>query len=382
MSTLSSLRPLTLAVSAALLAAFAVPTVAHAQSGSGYGDVGSDSMRARRAKRLKELGKGEETRKQEEAEALYPQATRESPEARSKGKGLKALQAVQESFEKQDNAAVIAQADAIGANADATAYEKSFAWQLAGNAAADLGDDAKAAGYFKKALDANGLDNNSHYQVMYNLAVVQFGLDRHADALATLDRFLAETKSDKPEHQAFRAGILANSGQGDAAAAIYAEQLAKNPDDMKLRMNAVAAYQAADQFDKANALLADAQQKGLLTEPGQYRALYVGYINDDKDREALAVIDDGVAKGVLQPSPELAKDLMVLAQKAYYAGSDMDAVDLYKRAAPMAADGEAWLNLALILSDQGKTAEAKAAAQSALDKGVKKPEEARRILGQ
>lgn len=380
MTSLSNLRPLTLAVAAALLAAFAVPTTSFAQSG--YGDVGSDSMRARRAKRLKELGKGEDTKQQQEAAALYPQATRESPEAKSKGKGLKALQALQESFEKQDNAAVITQADAIGADADSTAYEKAFAWQLAGNAAADLGDEAKAADYFKKAVDADGLDNNSHYQVMYNLAVVQFGLDRHADALATLDRFLAETKSDKPEHQAFRAGILANSGQGDAAAAIYAEQLAKNPDDMKLRMNAVAAYQAADQFDKANALLAEAQQKGLLDDPSQYRALYVGYINADKDKEALAVIDDGIAKGVVQPSPDLAKDLMVLAQKAYYAGSDLDAVALYKRAAPMAADGEAWLNLAMILEDQGKTAEAKAAAQSALDKGVKKPEDARRILGQ
>ena len=381
MTSLSSLRPLTLAVAAALLAMFALPTTSYAQSG--YGEVGSDSMRARRAKRLKELGKGEETKQQQqEAAALYPLATRESPEAKSKGKGLKALQALQESFEKQDSAAVIAQADAIGADAEASAYEKSFAWQLAGNAAADLGDEAKAADYFKKALDANGLDNNSHYQVMYNLAVVQFGLDRHADALATLDRFLAETKSDKPEHQAFRAGILANSGQGDAAAAIYAEQLARNPDDMKLRMNAVAAYQAADQFDKANALLAEAQQKGLLTDPNQYRALYVGYINADKDKEALAVIDDGNAKGVVQPSPDLAKDLMVLAQKAYYAGSDMDAVALYKRAAPMAADGEAWLNLAMILEDQGKTAEAKAAAQSALDKGVKKPDDARRILGQ
>ena len=381
MTSLSSIRPLTVAVAAALLAALAVPvTTAHAQSG--YGEVGSDSMRARRAKRLKELGKGEEAKQQAEAAALYPAATRESPEAKAKGDGLKALQALQESFEKQDNTAVIAQAEAIGADADAGAYEKAFAWQLAGNASADLGDEAKAADYFKRAIDANGLDNNSHYQVMYNLAVVQFGLDRHADALATLDRFLAETKSDKPEYQAFRAGILANSGQGDAAAQIYADQLAKNPDDMKLRMNAVAAYQAADQFDKANALLAEAQQKGLLTESNQYRALYIGYINDDKDKEALAVIDDGVAKGVIQSSPELAKDLMVLAQKAYYAGSDADAVALYRRAAPMAADGEAYLNLAKILQDQGKAAEASAAAQSALDKGVKEPAEARSILGQ
>ena len=46
----------------------------------------------------------------------------------------------------------------------------------------------------------------------------------------------------------------------------------------------------------------------------------------------------------------------------------------------MAADGEAYLNMAKILRDQGKTGEAKAAAQKALDKGVKKPAEAKEIL--
>jgi tetratricopeptide (TPR) repeat protein len=378
MISVPTVRPLTLALASALAAAFAIPA-APAFAQSGYGDVGGSSMRAQRAKRLKELGKAEDEKAPEEA-ALYPEATRESPEAKSKGKGLKALQALQESFEKQDNAAVVAQADAIGASAEATAYEKAFAWQLAGNAAATMGDDARAATYFKQALDADGLDNNSHYTVMYNLAVTQFGLGQHAEALATLDRFLAETKSGKPEHQQFRAGIMASMGKGDEAAAIYEAQLAQNPDDMKLRMNAVAAYQAADQFDKATALLAEAQQKGLLVEPDHYRALYVGYINDEKDKEALAVIDDGIAKGVLQPNPQLAKDLMVLGQRAYYNGSDMDAIALYRRAAPMAADGEAYLNLAMILRDQGKTAEAKAAAQSALDKGVKNPDDAKRIL--
>lgn len=370
------LRPLTLAIAAALLAAFAAPAFAQQD----YGKAGGDSLRAQRDKRMKELGKGKEQAQQEEARpALFPLATRPSPQAKAKGKGLKALQDLQKAFDAQDNAGVIAKADAIGAS-DASAYEKSFAYQLAGNAAADLGDDARPAAYFKQALDANGLENDSHYQVMFNLAVVQFGLDRFPDALATLDRFLAETRSDKPEHQALRAGILASMGRNDEAARIYTEQLARHPDDMRVRMNAVAAYQQADQFDKANALLADALQKGLLTEPNQYRALYAGYINDDKGKEALAVIDDGLAKGVIKPGPELAKDYMVLAQKAYYDGNDKDAVALYKRAAPIAADGTAWLNLAKILSDQGKTAEAKAAAQSALDKGVKKPEEAQRIL--
>ena len=371
----SSLRPLTLAVATALLAAFSLPAFAQ----EGYGKVGGDSAREQRAKRLKELGR-DQAKKEEARPALYPNATRESPEAKAKGKGLKALQDLQKAYEAQDNANVIAKADAIIAG-DGNAYEKAFAYQLAGNAAADLGDEPKAAEYFQKSLETNGLENDSHYQVMFNLAVVQFGLKRFPEALATLDKFIAETKSEQPEHQALRAGVLANMGRGDEASKIYADQLAKNPDDMKVLMNAVAAYQQADQFDKANALLADAQKRGLLTEPNQYRALYVGYINDDKNKEALAVIDDGIAKGVIKPSPELAKDYMVLAQKAYYNGSDMDAIALYKRAASIATDGEAALNLAKILEGQGKMAEAKAAAQLAIDKGVKKPDEAKRILG-
>jgi tetratricopeptide (TPR) repeat protein len=372
----SPLRPLTLAIAASLVAAFAAPVLAQQD----YGTTG-DSARAQRAKRLKELGKGEEQAKKQDAQpALFPEATRPSPEAKAKGKGLKMLQDLQKAFEQQDNAGVIAKAEQIGAG-DGNAYEKAFAYQLAGNAAADLGDEAKSAEYFKKALDANGLDNDSHYQVMYNLAVVQYGQDQFPAALATLDRFLAETRSDKPEYQSLRAGILANLGRSDDAAKIYGELLAKHPQDMKIRMNAVAAYQQADQFDKANALLADAQKQGLLTEANQYRALYIGYINDDKNKEALAVIEDGIAKGVIKLDPELAKDFAVLAQKAYYNGSDADAVALYKRAASISADGEASLNLAKILNDQGKKAEAKAAAQAALDKGVKKPEDARRILG-
>ena len=46
----------------------------------------------------------------------------------------------------------------------------------------------------------------------------------------------------------------------------------------------------------------------------------------------------------------------------------------------MAADGEAYLNLAKVLDYTGKKAEAKEAAKQALAKGVKKPEDANRIL--
>ncbi len=367
-------RSMSLALFAALSVMLAAPVMAQQDYG-----VGAQSMRAKRDAARAKAGKQDQAA--EIVPALYPGTTRAEPEAKATGKSLMALQALQEAYQKQDYTTALVKAEALAAS-DAGTYEKSFANQIAGSAAAELSDDAKAAAYFQKAIAANGLDNNNHYTTMHNLVAVQFGLEQYAQALTTLDRFLAETRSDKAEDQALRAGILANLGRNDEAARIYAEQMAKHPNDPKIMMNAVAAYQQAKQFDKANALLADAQQKGLLTEPNQYRALYVGYINAEKNAEALAVIDDGLAKGVIKPGPELAKDYMVLAQKAYYVGSDNDAIDLYKRAASMAVDGEAHLNLAKILADQGKTAEARAAAQQALDKGVKTPAEAKRILGQ
>ena len=370
----SHLRPLTLAVVAALSLAVIAPVAAQ--------DVGSGSMREQRAKRLKELGRDQDTKKaQEETAPLFPNATRQSPEAKAKGQGLKDLQELQALYEKQDSAGVIAKAEQVASRGDASPYEKAFAYQLAGTSAADLNDQAKAADYFKKAIDANGLENNSHFQVMYNLAVVQFGEQKYAEALATLDRFLGETKADKPEYQSLRAGILGGMGRNAEAAKVFEDLMAKNPDDKRILMNAVSSYQQAEQFDKANALLEGAYKRGQLTDAKELRALYVGYMNAERWKDALAVIDDGMAKGILVASPELAKDLMVLAQNAYYTGSDNDAIALYRKAAPMATDGEAYLNLAKILRDQGKTADAKSAAQQALDKGVKRPEEAKQIIG-
>lgn len=373
----SSHRPLTAAI--ATILAFAVLTpVAHAQQ-----QASSPTMREQRAKRMAELGKGKEEAKQSEDKdkpVQYPNATRTAPDAKSGGKMVKNLQALQAQFEKQDMAGVIAKAEEIVAMPAANAYDKSFAYSLAGNAAADQDDQAKAAEYFRKAVEANGLDNDSHYATMYNQSVIQFGLEKYADALNTMDRFLAETKSDKPEHQSFRAGILANLGRNDEAAAIYKALIEKNPADKRLLMNAVAALQNADKFDQANVLLEDAYKRGMLTESRELRSLYIGYMNASRWDDTQKVIEDGVAKGVLQPGPDLARDYQVLAQNAYAEDKIALALDLYGKAAPMAADGEAYLNLAKVLEYSGKKAEAKAAAQKALDKGVKKPEEAKGIL--
>ena len=365
-----SRRSLTIAITLATM--FAVAAPAWAQE---YG-VGRQSMREKR-----EAARAAKKANQPEVVQQYPGATREEPEASASRKGLKKLQALQESFQAGDAAATLAAATAIYNDPDSNPYEKAFAYQVAGNAAANEGDTATAVDMFGKALAANGLDNNNHYTVMFNLAVTQYGQDKYAEALQTLDRFIAETKSDKPEVHSLRGGLLMSLERYADAAALYAEQMALHPDDRSLRMNAVAAYQANDQMDKAAELLAAAQSRGQLTEANEYRALYVTYINGDRDKDAIAVIDQGLSSGVLKPGPDLAKDFMVLGQRAYFNSDDATAIEMYKRAASMAADGEASLNLAKIYAENGQKAESRAAAQAALDKGVKDAADARKLLG-
>ena len=78
-----------------------------------------------------------------------------------------------------------------------------------------------------------------------------------------------------------------------------------------------------------------------------------------------ALTADGASrKGIIEAGPQLAKDYMVLAQNAYAEDNLPLAVEMYKKAAPIAADGEAYLNLAKVLDMSGKKAEAKTAAAS------------------
>ena len=373
MNVSAKLHPLALAVCALIGCAVVAPVVAQ--------DVGSTSMREQRAKRMKELGKdSKDSKKGTEQAALWPNATREEPSGEAKGNNLKTLQAAQEAYEKQDYATAIAKSEELASRGNANAYEKSFSYQLAGASASEMKDDAKAADYYKKAIDANGLDNNSHYTAMYNLAAIQYSSGKNEEALQTLDRFLNETKADKPEYQQLRAQLLANTGRGGEAAKTFEAELAKNPNDKRALLNAVSSYQAAGEDDKATKLLEDGYKRGMLTEEKELQVLYANYLNAERFNEAKQVIEDGAAKGILKQGPTLANAYSLLGQHAYYNGSDMDAIGFYEKAAPMSADGEPYLNIAKILRAQGKTGEAKAAAQKALDKGIKKPAEAKEIL--
>ncbi|MEO8365167.1 MAG: tetratricopeptide repeat protein [Pseudoxanthomonas sp.] len=346
-------------------------------------------------------------------EIMYPDATREEPKSKGAAKVQAKLQKLVDAYKKDDFAGTRTQADELLANPAANDYDKAVAAQLGSQAAYNLDDTPATVAYLKQALQLNALDNNNHYQLMYMLAQVQLQEDQYTEGLATLDRYLTETKSKKPEDMALKGQGLyqaeryaeaipalkqaietspepkdnwqqllmasyAETGQSGDAIQMAEKIAAKAPADKKAQMNLAAVYLQADKFDQAAAILEKLRAAGQMTDEKDYRQLYTTYANmDGKEKEVIAVINDGMQKGILKPDQQT---YLALAQSYYYSDQIPPAIDAWKKAAPLSKDGETYLNLAKVLWQEDRIPEAKQAAKSALEKGLKKPDEAKKII--
>ena len=364
---------------------------------------------------------------QKKEEVLYPDATRQEPEAKGSPKVLtklnKLIEAYNKALDQEDEAKATAGyttartlADEIIANGSANAYDKALAAQIASQAALNTDDEAAAEGYLKQAIDANALGNNQHFQLMLQLAQLQLQKDDYTNGFATLDKYLAESKSKRPADFAFKGQYLYQADRfaecipplkqaietstnpedkvdnwtqilmvcyqeaGQLAEAVkVAEQLAaKTPNDKRAQMNLASIYLNSEQEAKAAAVLEKLRAAGLMTEEKDYRQLYLTYANmDGKEKDVIAVINEGLQKGVVKPDYQT---YLALAQAYYYSEQIPQAIEAWQKAAPLSKDGETYLNLARVLWQEGRIPEAKVAARAALDKGLKKPDDAKKII--
>ena len=352
---------------------------------------------------------------QAKAEALYPQATRAEPDIKASPKLGKQLQKMIDSYNDQKFPETLAAANEILGNSAANAYDKSLAAQLASQAAYNTDDNAAAKKYLLQVLEFNGLDNNGHFQSMLMLGQLQIQDDQLAEGLATLDKYFAETKSTKPEELIIKGqalyqleryqeavpviqqaiagatepkdnwnqllmAALSESGQTGEAVKQAEALAAKNPADKKAQMNLASMYLQADQMDKAGAVMDKLFKGGQLTEEREYKQAYSIYANSDKkEAEVIAVINDGLQKGILKPDYQV---YLAQAQAYYYSEPPQveKAIEAWQKAAPLSKDGETYLNLARVLHSEGRIPEAKTAAQQALAKGVKNQADAKKII--
>jgi tetratricopeptide (TPR) repeat protein len=368
----------------------------------------AEQRRARQAEKNKDKDQGET----EQAKPAYPDATRKEPDLKASAKLGPKLQKMFKAYDEDDTAQVQALADEIITDDKANAYEKAVAARIIGSMLLNT-DDTKAQAYLQQSVDLNGLNNNDHYESMLVIAQLQLQQDKYAEALATLDKFLAETKSQNPEHQVLKGnalyrlerypeaiavlkpaiesspepradwiqllmGAYADGGQPQEAAKLAEQVAAKTPADKRAQMNLAATYIQTEQFDKAAAIYEKLRASGQLTEDRDYRNLYILYLNSEgKEKEAISAINEGLEKGILKPDHQA---YVALAQAYYFADQAGPAIEAYKKAAPLAPDGETYLNLAKVLANEGRAAESKQAAQQALDKGVKNPDDAKKLL--
>lgn len=350
---------------------------------------------------------------QEQAPSKYPQASRQEPEERATAKFSPQLKVIFDAYERKDFPVVVAGADQIIADSEANAYEHAVAARLAGVTQLNT-DNAKALTYFQKAIEFNGLTNNEHYEAMLLVAQIQQQAKQYEQSQATLDRFMSETKTQEPEQlalkgnnlyrlkrlpeaataleQAIKAspeapaqwkqllmGIYSDMGRTEEAAKMAESATTGQPNDKQGQLNLASTYMQSGQDDKAAEVLEKLRTSGELTEAQDYKNLYAIYSNaGGKEAQVITVIRDGLDKGILKQEFHTYN---ALAQAYWFSDKPNDAIEAYKVAAPLAPDGETYLNLARALKNADRQVEAREAARQALAKGVKKPEDANRIIG-
>lgn len=351
---------------------------------------------------------------EEKKEAMFPNATRAEPEVKPVASLNKQLAKLYDLNEEEKYDEALATGEAILSNKRAGPYEKSITNQVLGFVYIDKDNYPTAIEYLQKALDANGLPNDTHYQIMNQIAQMQMSDEQYEAAEKTTAKLIAETRTERPEILATRGNILYRLERYDEAAEllkkaiatsdkpqdgwnqllmatyfdqdkpaeaakIAEEMLAKNPNDKKALMNLASIYAQADNYDKAAEVLERARAQNMLSEERDYKQLYAIYLNSEgKEKEAIAVINEGLQKNLLKPNADV---YIALGQAYYFTEQPDQAIEAYKNAVKYATDGEAALNLARMLSNEERHAEAKAAANEAIKKGVKRPGEAYMVLG-
>ena len=350
---------------------------------------------------------------QPKAEERYPNATREAPAGKASRKMGRKLEQMNELYSNDDLAGARAVADEILADPAANDYEKAYSAQFAAQAAYEADEIQAAIDYMGQAVELDALDNNSHFNAMLNLAQMQSAAEQNEAALATYERYFAESGSTEPQDlvmmgqtlyllerhaeaaQAIQRAIDASAEpnpqwqsllmqvyveSGDTAGALrMAEQVAAaRPDDRRAQLNLAVVYHQADMPEKAIEVLERLRAGGQLETANEYNQLYATYLGmEGQERKAAEVISEGLERGVLTPDRNT---YIALAQAYYFSDQPGPAIEAYRKAAPLDEDGETYLNLAKVLYQEDRPAEAAEAAQKALDKGVARPDQARDII--
>lgn len=343
--------------------------------------------------------------------ALYPNATRTEPKLDlTSEKDQKNLNAGLDAVNQGDKAKAAELLQPI-IDKSKSKYAKALALQGLANLKYNEGDVPGAIDLLKQSLAMGVMPNDTYFQLEYMLAQFQLAAEQYQAALDTVQKWRAEGKKETPESYALEGNAYyrlekypeaiaaikkaqsltdkpqeswnqilmasyAESGQSDQAASLAEQQLAANPGDSVALNNAVAVLMQAQKYPEAIKLMEKSRAAGGLKTEKEYVNLAKLYLitgqngGDPKPNagKAVQVLEDGMSKGVVPPSYDNYK---LLGDAAYFAENPTKALAAYKKAMPMAKDGEAAIRGGQLLISEHKYKEAKGLIKQGIDKGVK-----------
>ena len=346
----------------------------------------------------------------EKKESLYPNATRKEPKLDlTSAKDQKALNEGLDAVNSGD-AAKASQILQPIIDSSKSKYAQALALQGMANVKYNDGDLKGAVALLSQALDNGVLPNDTYFQLQYELAQFQLADEQYQPAIDTIVKWRNEGKKDTAESHALEGNAYyrlekypeaiaamkqalsmtdkpqsswnqilmasyAESGQSDQAAQLAEQQLAANPNDTTALNNAVAVMMQAQKYPEAIALMEKAKAQGALKSEKDYVNLAKLYLitgqNSDDPKpnavKAVQTLEDGMSKGVVPSSYDNYK---LLGDANYVGGNESKAIDAYKKAMPMAKDGEAAIRAGQLLLSQNKYSDARTLIQQGIAKGV------------
>lgn len=383
----------------ALVMAAAVASAADAASGGTRDKFKSDNCQTADGKKI-------DCDAAEKPAAKYPNATRTEP-AFPKSKISKQWEALVKAVAAGEPNAVIASAQAVIDNPDASNNEKSeAAYQTALTyLKIDNTAFAKPVEYSEMALKYDGLTNNQQYSLMLVLSQMQLAQKNYEQALSTINRYAKETGINDLAVEKVRGNSLYRLGRFAEAAPVLqkaydldkgadpnlgtmlmdsyvkigqkakADKIAEqamagvDPNDSAAQLQQLQVLANAKQYQKAAQAFDTLYAQGKITTLAGYEAGYVSYLNlEGKEAQAAKIINDGIAKGVIVPDAAVYN---LLGQANYYSNNADGAIQAWSKGAALAKDGEQNRMLAQVYCEESRYSECKAAAQKALSQGVK-----------
>ena len=362
---------------------------------------------------------------QQKAPPQYPNATRQEPkldltdkkEQEALSKGLDAVQA-----NNKDQATQLLQPLI---DSSKSKYVQALALQGLARVHATNNDLPGGIDLLKRSLDNGVMPNDTYFTLELELAQFYLLNQQYQQSIDTVEKWRNEGKNDKPESHALEgeayyrmqkypeaiaaikqaqsmAGDKADprwnqllmlayndSGQKDKAAEIAKQQVASTPTDPTSFHNALSLDIQMNKYDDALKLMEDAKSKGLLNSENDYVTMAKLYMNKAQDQatqdpgpaseKAVQVLQEGITKGVVKSS---AQNYELMGDAHMIGGDATAAAAEYKKAVPLASDGEAAYKAGVALVTQNEYSAAKPLLKQAISKGVKHKGKAYMALAQ